>query len=819
MTPLLGSRRSHLKGAALAAVAVLFVAAVARAATAHHSPPSARAAAATPVAVFPSPGDRYETPQTQITFRGLPAGALGTIKVSGSVSGVHAGTLVADSDGDGGSFIPATPFVAGETVTVQTGLDVIGGKAGAFSFVIEHPGAPLPAETLPDATAPNDVQRFRSRPDLQPAAIVVTKDTEPASDGDIFIAPQFGPAQDGPMIVDPRGNLIWFLPYPMAEKTLITDFAVQQLDGQPVLTWWQGSTNNGSGRGEGVIFNDRYQQIATVHTGNGLQMDLHEFLVTNTGDAWVIAIEPIHLPGFVRTVQNAVVQEIDIKTGLVLFQWDALDHIPLSDSYTFGPKESGEVLDPYHVNSVSLDASGNPLISARNTWAVYDVNERTGATNWTLGGKHSSFKLGSGAATAFQHDAVVESADQISMFDDGAGPPKVHTYSRGVVVDLNFAKRTATLVRQVGHSPGLSAAFEGSVQELPGGELMLGWGQQPYLSEVDAKGQVDFDAHFVAPTASYRAYRFVWNAQPPTLPALTVGPGIAGSTTLWESWNGATDVAAWRVLAGSSPAALQPIARYAKYRFESSLTPGIGDADYEVQALSYAGQVLATSPVRAVEAHTQIFGSSAFVSPGALGGLPVGCYSTRPCHLSATVTSGSTVLARTGSQYYAPNTGGLLFFRLSPGARTMLAHSAGNRLNVDVSVHDSSGAAGSSTPITLIGFAARGAGPPRSSHPTSAISFVSGTAFVSAKGVGAELVQCHSQTPCRVQMTVSSNAPIAHTGSEYVGANQVGYVYFTLNAAGRSDLARAGGNQFGVGLSVTGDGPAATAVVALTSFR
>ena len=177
------------------------------------------------------------------------------------------------------------------------------------------------------------------------------------------------------------------LPYAISRKTLVTDFRVQELNGQQVLTWWQGSTNNGSGRGQGVIFNKNYQEIATVHAGNGLQMDLHEFMVTNNGDAYVLAVSPVHLPGHVRSVENAVVQEIDISTGLVLFQWDASTTSASTTPTLFSPKETGQVLDPYHANSVSLDASGNIVLSTPNTSAVYDIDRTTGKIIWSLGGK------------------------------------------------------------------------------------------------------------------------------------------------------------------------------------------------------------------------------------------------------------------------------------------------------------------------------------------------------------------------------------------------------------------------------------------------
>ena len=78
----------------------------------------------------PEPGTSYALPQTQITFRGIPAGQIGHITVVGSSSGAHSGVIDADSDGDGGSFMPSTPFTPSETVTVTTGLNVIGGSGG-----------------------------------------------------------------------------------------------------------------------------------------------------------------------------------------------------------------------------------------------------------------------------------------------------------------------------------------------------------------------------------------------------------------------------------------------------------------------------------------------------------------------------------------------------------------------------------------------------------------------------------------------------------------------------------------------------------------
>ena len=103
-------------------------------------PGAGTAAQATPnVYTYPIPGDQFASPQTQIAFRGIPASQLGSITVTGSITGAHDGTIEADSDGHGGSFLPSAPFAPGETVTVETALNIIGGSQGTFSFKVAVP--------------------------------------------------------------------------------------------------------------------------------------------------------------------------------------------------------------------------------------------------------------------------------------------------------------------------------------------------------------------------------------------------------------------------------------------------------------------------------------------------------------------------------------------------------------------------------------------------------------------------------------------------------------------------------------------------------
>jgi hypothetical protein len=293
-------------------------------------------------------------------------------------------------------------------------------------------------------------------------------------------------------------------------------------------------------------------------------------------------------------VYDAVAQEIDIPTGLVLWQWDSLDHVPVSDSYQFAPPEVGHPWDYFHINGVNENPDGSFLISARNTWAVYNVSPQTAAVNWTLGGKSSTFTLEHDAPFAFQHDATMLNNDTISIFDDGAGPPTVHKRSRGLDLHLDFANHTANMILQDEHVPGLLANYEGSVQRLYNGDNFVGWGQQPFMTEFNAKGRPVFDARFVGANSSYRAYRFMWRGMPVTKPS--VASRVRGrTTTVYASWNGATQVAKWRILGGGSPNHLRGVATSRKRAFETAVRLPHGERYVATQALDSHGKVLGTS--------------------------------------------------------------------------------------------------------------------------------------------------------------------------------------------------------------------------------
>jgi hypothetical protein len=559
--------------------------------------PTGSAAATRMVYVYPISGSQVAPPHAQIAFRNLPARAIGSISVTGSKSGSHSGRVEADSDGKGGSFIPNKGFTPGETVTVRTHLNIYDGHSGMFRFKVATPAGAIPDSPFgPPPRVRGDVWGFRSRPDLHPTAVRVDHGPSGTDHGYIFLAPEYGPLQKGPEILDSEGHLIWFKSAP--RDWMATVVRVQRLYGKSVLTWWQGKFGAGVGAGQDVINDDHYRQIAVVRAADRLYADLHAFVITPENTALIVAEEPVRINASSvgqpknQVVFNSVVQEIDIKTGLLLFQWDALDHIPLRASYT---KFHGanHPYDYFHLNSVFEDRDGNIVLSGRSVSSIYKVARSNGRIMWTLGGKHSSFKMERGASPAFQHDAVPRYHNVVSVFDNGAGLYDVHSQSRALWIKMDFHNHTASAQKVLYHSPPVLATYEGTVQQLPGGHTFVGWGQKPYMTEYNRSNRVIFDARWVDSNASFSAYRFRWNGYPKTTPAIAAS-NRRGKTWVYASWNGATGVHRWRVLAGSSPRSLHRVATAKRTNFETAIR--ISSASYvAVQALNGKNRVLARS--------------------------------------------------------------------------------------------------------------------------------------------------------------------------------------------------------------------------------
>jgi len=387
----------------------------------------------------------------------------------------------------------------------------------------DHPAASsAPAGNAAGPTA--DVDHFVTRSDIRPPAITVTQFPGGASQPPyIFVAPRgytsTSIGQSGLMIVDRNGGLVWFGP-PLGGTPL--NFTTQQYRGQPVLTWSAGVVNEvGVTTGTSYIADSSYRVIATVKAGNGAQTDLHDFKLTPQGTALVTAHRKVSadLSALGGPAQGAVLasaaQEIDVATGKVLFDWNSIDHVPLTESQQ--PLRGGTASTPYdyfHINSIALAPDGDLLISSRNTWTVYKVARRSGAIRWRLGGKKSDFKTGPGAAFSWQHDASMPGQDLLTLFDNASAPPE-EKQSRALALGVDTRAMRVTLKHAYAHPAGLLADNQGSMQLLPDGRAFVGWGAQPYFSEFAGHGELLLNGQFPLNDQSYRAFTGSWSGVPP----------------------------------------------------------------------------------------------------------------------------------------------------------------------------------------------------------------------------------------------------------------------------------------------------------------
>jgi EmrB/QacA subfamily drug resistance transporter len=474
-----------------------------------------------------------------------------------------------------------------------------------LAFAGSH-GAPIGAYKMQGSYS------FVTAPGLHPPIVRRTQPTRGAlAPGYIFTAdfydlsepPMIG--QSGPLILDRDLQPVWFEPVP--ESVVAANLSLQTWEGKPVLAWWQGFvTNTGATEsGEDVVVNGHYQTVAKLRATGGWVLTLHEFLIDGE-DAWVTVNKniPRDLSGdggaYNGALIDSAVQEYNLKTGKLLYNWDALDHIPLSDSYASLPT-NGFPWDAYHVNSLQLVDSEHFLVSMRNTWAAYLVNIKTGRIEWSLGGRRSDFTFGPGAAFQWQHDVRLRNASTVTMYDDHCcqitgGGTYVHPTapSRGLELGLDLRGRTARLLAQYPRSRDFDSDYMGSSQPLSNGNVFVGWGSEPYFSEFNRAGKLIFDGELPWPDISYRATLQQWVGLPLTQP-LGAARRAGGVTTVYASWNGATRLVSWRVLAGSSASRLSAVASRARTGFETKIPLARGYAVFELQALDAGGHVIGSS--------------------------------------------------------------------------------------------------------------------------------------------------------------------------------------------------------------------------------
>lgn len=577
------------------------------------------------LSLSPLDGTPDASPQTQISILGAAPSQITAVSVTGSRSGRHTGKLESYSANDGASFVLDAPLTQGEKVRASA---TVAGHTRKWSFTVAHIGV-VPPPPVPTGRPMFDfavLDAFKSAPNLLAPKITINKTSPAAAPGDLLITPApvppvppnqppnpklapkvIGPG--GPMIVDGQGNLIWFHLIPQTPGTapiIAANLKPVTYQGQPALSWWQGHINPlGFGvDGQETIVDRNYKQLAAIKAGNGYSVDAHDFALTPGGDGLVCVytpvianLESVHGPHR-AVILDSIFQQVDGKTGLVKYEWHSYGHVSIGDSYN---KPIAVGFDPWHLNSLQLLPNNRILISDRNTWAAYNIDLTTGRVIWTLGGRHSTFKMGKGAQFAFQHDIQLRPGNTVTVYDDEAGPPVVRNQSRGLELALDLAHHRAT-VRHQYIRPGVLVGSQGDMQTLPNGDKLVGWGASQFISEFSSTGQLIFDAQMPTGDDSYRAYRIPWvgTPDPAASPPALAATGSGGSYTLYASWNGATEVASWQVLAGSSPGALaaagNPVPRTG---FETTIPISTTAAYVAVQALNANGQLLGTSAAMA----------------------------------------------------------------------------------------------------------------------------------------------------------------------------------------------------------------------------
>ena len=561
------------------------------------------------VTVSPLPGTPDANPATQISILGTPASNIASVTVTGSASGVHSGHLSGYDSAAGGSYVLDTPFQEGEEAEAVVALK----EGGTIEdrFTIAHLGGPEGLLKV-EGEKPESLEHFKTEPELLPPKVQVNL-ADPSLKGDIFLDPlpaptihvgskllEFEPVgPEGLMLLNPEGKLLWWHQFP--KGVVGTNLEKVSYEGQPAIAWWQGPvTETAYGLGEGVIANTAYEPIAHVKAGNGLQVDIHELNITPEGQAWIDAVQPVcdpvcdenHVP-----VLDYTVQEIDIHTGLVMWEWSSFAHVPTAETEAV---PANGAFDPYHLNSIEPITGGRLLVSMRDTSGVYLLSQDDGHIIWQIAGKKSSFTLLKGARFHFQHDAKLEGRhlQTLTVFDDEAGPP-VYGTSRGLVLHLGNGK--VSMRHQYLRSFKTVAGAEGSMRVMKGGDAMVGYGSTQYFSEFakggepEKKGKLLFDAQLPQGDSTYRVLREEWEAMPNTLPKLVAERESLTEVALYASWNGATKVASWKVLGGESAESLAPLGSYPWTGFETKMTVASADTTFEVQALDKNGHVLASS--------------------------------------------------------------------------------------------------------------------------------------------------------------------------------------------------------------------------------
>ncbi|ODV95720.1 hypothetical protein PACTADRAFT_76154 [Pachysolen tannophilus NRRL Y-2460] len=490
--------------------------------------------------------------------------------------------------------------------------------------------------------------QFRSRPDLSPPKLNITlAATEETAPGYLFVAPysgyadvQFhGPRQAAPYVFTDQGELVWsgFAFF----SIWAANFQAAKYKGEDILFSFEGSHNPAYGHGHGHVtfLNKNLETVKEIRAGNHKILDKHEFHIKDEKTALIEIYHPVPrdltkygASSEQQWIVDARVQELDLETGEVLFEWSSLEHInpsesilPINPGYAGSGYNSSDAWDYFHINSVDKDEDGNYVISARHTAALYKINGKTGEIIWKLGGLpgkiSSDFKSIDDFTFAFQHHARILSTSPdktkqvISFFDNSAHGSEdtngtiVHyaENSSGKIIEVDIKSWEAKLLKQYNPPEKILAKSQGSTQVLPNGNVIVNWGSEGALTEFNADGKPIFHTYLDsgdlgARVQNYRGFKYNWTSIPFEKIAVFSEVTKEDDTIIYVSWNGDIDTKTWRLFTLSSDGKREYVAETKRTGFETTfkITGEIHER-VAVEAIDNNGKILATSDITVSE--------------------------------------------------------------------------------------------------------------------------------------------------------------------------------------------------------------------------
>lgn len=461
---------------------------------------------------------------------------------------------------------------------------------------------------------------YLSRPDLLMSVLNVTiNDADKVSDGHMFLSPwstgDIKPSQAylGPHIFASDGELVWS-GYGHSPNS-VSNFMPIEYQGQKAISFFEGNVAvTGVGFGSYRVIDNTYQTVKKLGDKSSFLHDFHEFTPSGPETAVLTTYRPV--PYDLSNVDKAMVDhgwvyecmimEISTTTDEVLFEWNSLDHIDIDESMVLEDLETSgnstmNGFDYMHMNAIEKDGLGNYLISARHLWTLFYIDGNDGHIIWRMGrgNSGSDWNIDDNATFAYQHHARWLEPEQINMpkedgvsyltlFDnEGKSPDRMafRNHSRGLVLKLDHTKKTdddkigqVSLVQEF-LIPGdeKASTSQGSMQPLDNGNFFINWGSTPVISEHLPNGEPVFNAIINAREySSYRGFKAPFEGNPIDSPALLSRYNKDDNqTTLYISWNGATNVSSWEIYTSDNGKTFQKLETIENKGFETTYqTPG-----------------------------------------------------------------------------------------------------------------------------------------------------------------------------------------------------------------------------------------------------